>query len=180
MAVLGGVALAVAGIALTTLRIAGVEDRLGAVALDSSTWAFAPPRLVEDAWRWPRITPVAPVLLLTAAVVLAAIVAIAAGLTVQAVQQIDPAPGGAGAMPPDGELDLLAADCRDRSNGDLFALTSGDFSGTTMPAYDAALTEEERWALVAHLRTLERDRPDVEPTPPSGTDGTPGRRGGRL
>jgi len=54
-----------------TIRVADGEDRVGAVALDTSSWDFAPPRLVEDAWRWPRIPPAVPVLLLTATVVLA-------------------------------------------------------------------------------------------------------------
>jgi len=38
-----------------------------------------------------------------------AVLAIAAGFTVQTVQQVDPAPADAGATSPIGELDLLAA-----------------------------------------------------------------------
>jgi len=42
----------------------------------------------------------------------------------------------------------------------IVAIAAG-FTGTTMPTYDAALTEEERWALVTHLHTLQRDRPST-------------------
>lgn len=209
---------------LITVRRAGLEDRTGSVDLDTTSWVFQPPRLVRDAWRWPRVPPAAPVLLVTAAVVLGigfagvrrsrtieplpaviiltAILAIAAGFTVQAAQQIIPAPDGADAAPPDGELDLIdAADdyrtyclachgadgggvddtdplhdhgsgtdlldagSRDRSDRDLFGLTSEGVSGTTMPAYNIALTEEERWALVAYLRSLQQNRPTSSPAP---------------
>jgi mono/diheme cytochrome c family protein len=194
-----------------TVRRAGIPDEVGGTTIDSTTWSFLSPRLVEDAWRPPRVPPGVPVLLLTAAVVLVvgfrgvrgsrtieplpaviilvAVVAIAAGFTVQAVQQIDATPAGSDVTSPTDEPDLIAAgndyrtyclachgvdgggvddtdpqhdhgsgtdllddDTRRRSDGDLFALTSGGVSGTTMPAYDVALTEQERWALVTYLR----------------------------
>ena len=207
-----------------TVRRAGLEDAVGRMSIDTTGWSFHPPRLVQDAWRWPSMPPAVPILLATAAVVLAvgfaairrsrtieplpavillaAIVAVTAGFTVQAIQQIDAAPAGVGTDPPAGELDLLAAaddyrtyclachgvdgggvdasdplhdhgsgtdlldaDSRRLPNGHLYGWITAGVPGTTMPAYDVALTDQERWALVAYLRSLQLNRPSPTPTP---------------
>jgi mono/diheme cytochrome c family protein len=48
------------------------------------------------------------------------------------------------------------------SDGDLFTLLSDGVGNTDMPAYDLALTDEERWDLVAFLRDMQANPP--EPT----------------
>jgi copper transport protein len=49
-----------------------------------------------------------------------------------------------------------------RSDGDLYTLISDGVGDTDMPAYDLALTDEERWNLVAFLREMRANPP--EPT----------------
>ena len=49
------------------------------------------------------------------------------------------------------------------SDGDLYWRISYGIGGTDMPAYDVALTEQERWGLVHYVRHLQDTAP--EPTP---------------
>jgi mono/diheme cytochrome c family protein len=50
------------------------------------------------------------------------------------------------------------------SDGDLYTLITDGVGGTDMPAYDLALSDIERWNLVAFLRNLQAN-PPVTPTP---------------
>jgi mono/diheme cytochrome c family protein len=55
---------------------------------------------------------------------------------------------------------------RTRSAGDLYWIITNGVPGTDMPAYDLALTENERWDLVAYLRQLPSGpNPDEENQP---------------
>jgi copper transport protein len=53
--------------------------------------------------------------------------------------------------------DLTDSTVRKQSDGDLFTWISEGVPGTEMPAFDEALTEEERWALVTYVRALQED-----------------------
>ncbi len=53
------------------------------------------------------------------------------------------------------EADLLSRDAREQSDGDLFTWISEGVPSTDMPAFDEALTEQERWDLVNYIRALQ-------------------------
>jgi mono/diheme cytochrome c family protein len=54
--------------------------------------------------------------------------------------------------------DLTDRATRQLSDGDIYWLITMGIGGTQMPAYDAALTEQERWDLVAYIRQLQDGR----------------------
>jgi hypothetical protein len=51
--------------------------------------------------------------------------------------------------------DLTDWPSRSQRDGDLYHAISYGVPGTAMPAYDEALTEQERWDLVNYLRSLQ-------------------------
>lgn len=55
--------------------------------------------------------------------------------------------------------DLTAAHVDDHTDGDLFWWLTHGIPGTAMPAWEAQLTETERWMLVQYLRRLRQARP---------------------
>jgi mono/diheme cytochrome c family protein len=60
--------------------------------------------------------------------------------------------------------DLVDPKSRVLSDGDIYTLISSGVGDTDMPAYDVALSDAERWNLVAFLRNLQAN-PTVTPTP---------------
>jgi copper transport protein len=54
-----------------------------------------------------------------------------------------------------GSADLTSGAARERTDGDLYGVISDGLGGTEMPAYDIALTEDQRWELVTHIRQLQ-------------------------
>lgn len=68
--------------------------------------------------------------------------------------------------------DLTDWPSRSQRDGDLYYAISYGVPGTAMPAYDAALTEQERWDLVNYLRSLQglRTGENAAGTPREGSD----------
>jgi len=60
--------------------------------------------------------------------------------------------------------DLIDPKSRVLSGGDLYTLITEGVGDTDMPAYDVALSDAERWNLVAFLRNLQSN-PAITPTP---------------
>jgi copper transport protein len=58
-----------------------------------------------------------------------------------------------------GGTNLLDARSEALSDGDLYWLISHGVAGSDMPAYDVALTDQQRWDLVAYLRSLQAAEP---------------------
>jgi mono/diheme cytochrome c family protein len=54
-----------------------------------------------------------------------------------------------------GSADLTSGAARERTDGDLYGVITDGLGGTEMPAYDIALTEDQRWELVTHIRQLQ-------------------------
>ena len=206
------------------VRRAGLPDATAATSVDLSETGLSPPRLVADAWRWPRMTLPAwglgalafaallgGVLLVArlrglepfaAAIVLTMTALITGGFAVQAARMTVPETAGtalanpvpadpgslgrgealyraaclachgpAGAGVEDGDpahghgsrADLTDRRTRSQRDGDLFHTIGAGVPGSEMPAYDAALSEAERWDLVNYLRELQRRRPVATP-----------------
>jgi putative copper export protein/cytochrome c553 len=59
---------------------------------------------------------------------------------------------------------LTSSQANRLSDGDLYTLISNGVGGTEMPAFDRALTEEQRWQLVALIR-LFQDQAKTQPAP---------------
>lgn len=51
--------------------------------------------------------------------------------------------------------DLTSRRVTEQTDGDLFTTTSAGIGGTEMPAFDAALTETERWEIITYIRQLQ-------------------------
>jgi mono/diheme cytochrome c family protein len=60
--------------------------------------------------------------------------------------------GGSGSS-----VDLTTGAARKRTDGDLYGVITDGLGGTEMPAFDVALTEDQRWEIVAHIRLLQAD-----------------------
>jgi mono/diheme cytochrome c family protein len=58
---------------------------------------------------------------------------------------------------------LLDPRTQNQRDGDLYWAITNGVAGTEMPAYDAALTDQERWELVAYLRSLDDAPATPEP-----------------
>ena len=63
-----------------------------------------------------------------------------------------------------GVIDLTGAHAQQRTDGDLYGVVTEGVPGADMPAFDIALSDDQRWAIVAHIRQLQKD---VERTPES-------------
>ena len=198
------------------VRRAGVNDVTGSTQVDVRDAAVQPPRLVDDQWRWPRLTwmswllaPLALVLLVggiigvrklpglepvAGGVALAMTGLIAAGFMIQAIRSTMPVTPGTdltspvvndpGAVIRGGQTyasyclachgstgegvniansvhshgasaGLLGAPAKRGTDGDLYWRITKGVAGTEMPAYDHALTDAERWDLVAYVRQLQ-------------------------
>jgi mono/diheme cytochrome c family protein len=78
--------------------------------------------------------------------------------TMLCLQCHGPGGGGIDDNDPDhlhpGGTNLTDRQTTGQTDGDLFWSISAGVGGTDMPAFDTALTEEERWDLVNYLRTL--------------------------
>ncbi len=70
-----------------------------------------------------------------------------------------PAPAADCPAPPD----LTRSDLRTHADGELFWVITNGITKSDMPAFASALTETERWQLVAYVRTLGRVTLDVRP-----------------
>ena len=57
--------------------------------------------------------------------------------------------------------DLTTGAVRARSDGDLYGVITDGLGGTEMPAYDIALTDDQRWEIVAHIRRLQDEARNV-------------------
>lgn len=55
------------------------------------------------------------------------------------------------------DADLMVSATRRAADGDLFTWISEGVPGTDMPAFEVALSEDERWSLVHYLRQLQTD-----------------------
>ena len=53
--------------------------------------------------------------------------------------------------------DLTSGSTTEQSDGDLFYWIANGVAGTRMPAFDRALTTEERWQLVEYVRQLQAE-----------------------
>ncbi len=51
--------------------------------------------------------------------------------------------------------DLTKGAVLERTDGDLYGVVTDGLGGTEMPAFDIALTDEQRWEIVAHIRLLQ-------------------------
>jgi copper transport protein len=56
-----------------------------------------------------------------------------------------------------GTIDLTGDRTQQRTDGDLYGVMTAGIPGSEMPAFDIALDDDQRWALVAHIRQLQRD-----------------------
>lgn len=54
-----------------------------------------------------------------------------------------------------GNIDLTGNPARQRTDGDLYGVITGGIPGSDMPAWDIALSDDQRWELVAHIRQLQ-------------------------
>jgi len=54
-----------------------------------------------------------------------------------------------------GSADLTTGAALERTDGDLYGVITDGLGGTEMPAYDIALTDEQRWEIVAHIRQMQ-------------------------
>jgi mono/diheme cytochrome c family protein len=76
------------------------------------------------------------------------------GPTAAGIDEIDPLHlHGAG-------TNLVDPESRALSDGDLYTLLTSGIGDTDMPAYNVALTDSERWDVVAYVRRLQADAPD--------------------
>jgi mono/diheme cytochrome c family protein len=72
-------------------------------------------------------------------------------------------PAGAGVEAADPEhghgaaADLTDKRTRAQRDGDLYWAITNGVAGSAMPAYDRALTDDERWDVVNYLRQLQRE-----------------------
>jgi copper transport protein len=62
---------------------------------------------------------------------------------------------------------LVDSRSRALSDGDVYTMLTSGVAGTDMPAYDVALTDKERWDLVAFLRQMQSNppKPAITPSP---------------
>ena len=198
-----------------TVRRAGVEDAIAPFSLDTTSWFAEAPRSSTRSWE-PITGPVSAIVLVLlaltvlvggwwylrrsgpiqpaiGAVIVVALVAIAAGFAIQAVQRTSirtpdhdmviptdvsveqgeqlfvmlcatchgPAGQGLDQLTPEHQhgsgTSLIDPATKQRSDGDLYWVLSNGQPATDMPAYDVALTDQDRWNLIAYLRTLQRD-----------------------
>lgn len=210
------------------VRRAGVNDVSGSVQIDVRGAVVQPPRLVNDHWRWPRLTflswtlaPLALLLFIAGVVgvrrlpglepiagglILTMTVLIAAGFLVQAIRSTVPVTAGADLVSPTADDPgavvrggaIYAAYClachgsagegvnvqnsghahgdsagltstqnKRATDGDLYWWISSGVAGTSMPAYDPALSDAERWDVVAYVRELQKMAGKTAPQPTS-------------
>jgi putative copper resistance protein D len=54
---------------------------------------------------------------------------------------------------------LIDADTIRRSDGDLYWVLSNGLGGTDMPAFDVALSDQQRWSLIGWIRQAQQNAP---------------------